>query len=396
MTTQVPLISPRYTSPLTASGTVNAAGLVYTYEAETSTPKATYTDSAGGTANANPVVLDASGQATIWGTGAYKVVVKTSGGTTITTDDNYTAFQTTSTLDGLSDVLYDITTDNNLIIGRNTALTAGAKFNVFIGQEAGSTASTSATDWNTCIGYQAGKAITSSSVNTFIGATAGLVNTTGTGSVAVGYAALLANISGNSATAIGRNSLNATTGSNNSGLGNSSGTTNTSGTLNTFLGASSNANSATLTNATAVGATSLVLASNTVQLGDSSVTSVVCGTGNTASIRALNSAKFYGCVAVSGGTPTLEESFNITSIADTGTGQLTVTIATDMANATYTVVTSAELTATSYAVANDRKTYVRYATQAVGTFDIDCIDSTATTNVVKDPETWYFVGYGKH
>ena len=39
-----------------------AGGLLYTYQAGTSTPLATYTTNAGSIANANPIVLDASGR----------------------------------------------------------------------------------------------------------------------------------------------------------------------------------------------------------------------------------------------------------------------------------------------------------------------------------------------
>ena len=59
-------------------------GLLYTYEAGTTTPKVTYTDSTEDTANANPVVLDASGRADVWLTsGAYKFVIKTSADVTV-------------------------------------------------------------------------------------------------------------------------------------------------------------------------------------------------------------------------------------------------------------------------------------------------------------------------
>ena len=43
-----------------------SGGLVYTYTKDTTTPLATYTDSTGSVANANPVVLDAYGRANIW------------------------------------------------------------------------------------------------------------------------------------------------------------------------------------------------------------------------------------------------------------------------------------------------------------------------------------------
>ena len=67
-----------------------ALGKIYFYEAGTTTPKDTYTTQAGDTENANPVILDASGRASIWGTGSYKEVVKTSADVLISTKDNVT------------------------------------------------------------------------------------------------------------------------------------------------------------------------------------------------------------------------------------------------------------------------------------------------------------------
>jgi hypothetical protein len=65
-------------------------GFVYTYEAGTTTPLATYQDLDGLTANANPVELDAAGRATIRVTDgtAYKFIVKDSAGTTVETIDD--------------------------------------------------------------------------------------------------------------------------------------------------------------------------------------------------------------------------------------------------------------------------------------------------------------------
>jgi hypothetical protein len=45
-------------------------GKVYTYLAGTATPQATYTDNTGATANPNPVILNARGEASIWLSGA--------------------------------------------------------------------------------------------------------------------------------------------------------------------------------------------------------------------------------------------------------------------------------------------------------------------------------------
>ena len=53
------------------NGNPLAGGKVYTYEANTSTPKATYTTSEGTTENSNPVVLDVRGESSIFLSGRY-------------------------------------------------------------------------------------------------------------------------------------------------------------------------------------------------------------------------------------------------------------------------------------------------------------------------------------
>lgn len=62
---------------------------IYTYEAGTTTPKATYTDAAAGTSNTNPVVLDARGEADIWFDGTYNITVTDASDVTVYTADNY-------------------------------------------------------------------------------------------------------------------------------------------------------------------------------------------------------------------------------------------------------------------------------------------------------------------
>ena len=67
-------------------------GLIYTYQAGSTTPLATYTDVNGTIANTNPIVLDSSGRtpAEVWLTYGfnYKFVVKTSAAVTLGTYDN--------------------------------------------------------------------------------------------------------------------------------------------------------------------------------------------------------------------------------------------------------------------------------------------------------------------
>lgn len=56
-----------------ANGEPLVGGKLYTYSAGTTSPLATYTDSTGNTANANPVILDSRGEANVWlGPSRYK------------------------------------------------------------------------------------------------------------------------------------------------------------------------------------------------------------------------------------------------------------------------------------------------------------------------------------
>jgi hypothetical protein len=59
-----------------SNGEPLVGGKLYTYAAGTSSPLATYTDSTGNTANANPVILDSRGEANVWlGPSRYKWVL---------------------------------------------------------------------------------------------------------------------------------------------------------------------------------------------------------------------------------------------------------------------------------------------------------------------------------
>lgn len=71
-------------------GALLAGGKLYTYEAGTTTPLATYQDLNGGTANTNPVILNSAGRATVRVTNgtAYKFILKDSSDNIIVTLDN--------------------------------------------------------------------------------------------------------------------------------------------------------------------------------------------------------------------------------------------------------------------------------------------------------------------
>lgn len=104
--------------------------------------------------------------------------------------------------------------------------------------------------------------------------------------------------------------------------------------------------------------------------------------------------KAWGIATVAANVPTLAASFGISSITDSATGEITFTFAAAFSSTNFCVQCAGELTATTYAVANDRKVSVRNATRATGSVHLDCVDSTATTNLQKDPNSWFMSAYG--
>ena len=91
-----------------ATGVPLLNGCLFTYSAGTNTPQPTYTDSTGGTPNANPVILDTLGSASIWMTTnqSYKLVLWSPGspanatcsnGAQLWSQDNVNGFLTTIT-----------------------------------------------------------------------------------------------------------------------------------------------------------------------------------------------------------------------------------------------------------------------------------------------------------
>lgn len=74
-----------------ADGNPLASGKLYSYAAGTLTPLATYTTQAGNVANANPVILDSAGRASVWrGAGAYRMILKSADDVTVWDVDNIT------------------------------------------------------------------------------------------------------------------------------------------------------------------------------------------------------------------------------------------------------------------------------------------------------------------
>jgi hypothetical protein len=128
---------------------------------------------------------------------------------------------------------------------------------------------------NTAIGLEALYYNTTGNNNTASGASALYRNTTGINNTANGTSALQNNTEGRFNTATGLEALNLnTTGEFNTAIGSPALSTNTTGSQNTAVGSFADVSVDNLTNATAIGYGAVVNASNKIQLGNSSVTSV--------------------------------------------------------------------------------------------------------------------------
>jgi hypothetical protein len=92
-----------------------------------------------------------------------------------------------------------------------------------------------------------------------------------------------------------------------------------------------------------------------------------------------SAAKCWARVTVSGGTPTLQASYNITSITDTGVGDLTITIATDFSGADWV------------ALATVNTNMVTVTAIAAGSVEIKAFNFVPA---FADPGTYYFAGFG--
>ena len=128
---------------------------------------------------------------------------------------------------------------------------------------------------STAAGYQALYSNQNGQDNSALGVEALYNNTSGSDNVAIGVVASYSNTTGSTNTSHGLAAMYQTTsGSSNSAFGVEALFNNTTGTDNTALGSFSGAATGNLTNTTAIGYNAMTSASNSVAIGNSSVTSI--------------------------------------------------------------------------------------------------------------------------
>jgi len=137
---------------------------------------------------------------------------------------------------------------------------------------------------NTGLGPSALYSNTTGYFNTGLGPSALFSNTTGSHNTGLGPWALLYNTTGSHNTGLGPQALiSNTTGNYNTGLGRQALLANTTGSYNTAVGYNAGPTSGALSNTTAIGHEAKVSASNTIRLGNSSVTAITGQVAFTAS-----------------------------------------------------------------------------------------------------------------
>jgi hypothetical protein len=193
------------------------------------------------------------------------------------------------------------------------------------------------TGWN----FTSGKENTAvGSGNPYLGALYSC--TTGNYNTAVGDVALASLVSNSQNSALGFEALYSCTGTDNTAVGfqaGYAGTAITSGTENTFLGSGAGGASATLTNAMALGYDASVTASNTIQLGNSSVTGIMTY-GHDRDQSTIGSASDDGTgitsVSVAGGDRA--GTITYTSATNVGGGYMTINFGTTYGTAPVVVI----------------------------------------------------------
>lgn len=103
-----------------------------------------------------------------------------------------------------------------------------------------------------------------------------------------------------------------------------------------------------------------------------------------------SAVKVWGKAAVSAGVPSLSASYNITSITDSGQGDLTVTIATDFSSADWACLATVETTSASN---GDRLVQIKNSGQTAGTVEFTTTTKNDSSNP-SDPSAWHWTGLG--
>lgn len=104
-----------------------------------------------------------------------------------------------------------------------------------------------------------------------------------------------------------------------------------------------------------------------------------------------SAVKAWGYVTVSGGTPTLVTSYNVSGITDTGVGRLTVSIDNDLSSANYCAHVTCQNANEGAAAADRRSGEIEETNLAAGSIRFGCYNGDDDP---ADPKSWHFLILG--
>jgi hypothetical protein len=233
-------------------------------------------------------------------------------------------------------------------------------YNTAVGYQAlqgSATASANTGINNTAVGYQALKNTTTGFGNSSYGTSAMLSNTTGYYNTGVGYEAMLSNTTGNYNVGVGMYALRSlSTGGNNVGIGYYTMSSNSTGSNNVAIGFSANIGDG-VNNAVAIGQGSSNSTSNTIVLGNGSITRVSTSGAIVTSNGTNATSVSTGSIIASGGAGIAKDvyvggSLNTAGTSSTGgrasfSGGITATSSNVNTIDNVVVVNASSLAATS-------------------------------------------------
>jgi hypothetical protein len=249
--------------------------------------------------NINGIAFDGSENITVAAAAStLSGIVQVVNGGTGSSTKNFVDLNSEQTIAGVKTFNKDIVV-NSVMIGKGGSTQAD---NIAIGNGARSGNINTGGNANIAIGSDAQKNNTGF-YNVSLG-NANLVNGSGDENTALGYTVMANNTTGMRNTGVGLFSFyQNTTGNYNTAIGHGSLGLNTTGSYNTALGTNADVVSNNLTNATAIGYGASVDASNSIQLGNTSVTNVkTSGTITAGNITYPNTAGTNGYVLTTNGS----------------------------------------------------------------------------------------------
>lgn len=343
------LITPRL-QILTDDGLPLSAGKVYTYEANTNTPLVSYTDATETTQNANPVILDSAGRASIWlsTTTKYKITVKDSNDDLIYTEDD---------ISGAGGSLSSLVTAGANIDMNGYSIITNTNKDLAITPHGTGKLKLSKVELQTNLETN-GNDIQVDDLDSISASTGEVILQFGVTASAVNYIKL-----SNSATSndVKLEALGTDTNIGMTLLPKGTGTVNVDGTTNYEEACTSDDDLVNKKYVDDIINTTIATASE-VRTGTSSTNLMTPGNINNSKVV----AGAWGVVTFSGSTPTLEGSHNVTSITDQGVGDIDFNLTNSMDSIAAVVASCEDQTSVAHQIAGGSSSVI-----SIGLYDID-------------------------